>query len=93
MNITMQKVQSSQIEAIGHDAESKTLAIRFKGGAEYHYANVETEMFEAMKLADSVGSFFYKNVKPFKDKYPYYKALDGELRRDWTDAQHRGERR
>lgn len=74
MNIEMQQVRSSQIEAIWHDAATKTLAIRFKGGSEYRYANIEPETFEAMKTAESVGSFFYKNIKANKEKYPFSKV-------------------
>lgn len=80
MNIDMKPVKSSQINAVGYDAASKTLAIEFKGGGKvdaprppslYHYANVEPELFEDMMVAESVGSFFYKNIKPDSKKYPY----------------------
>jgi hypothetical protein len=72
----MDSVESSQIEAIGYDEESQTLAIRFKGkgdapGSVYYYANVTAEDFDAFSGADSIGSHFYKNIKPFPDKYPY----------------------
>ncbi len=75
-NIPLIPVQSSQIEAIGHDGVS-TLAIRFKGrsdgkpGSLYHYQNFPTVEFEALKNAESIGSHFYKHVKPFADLYPY----------------------
>lgn len=73
--ITMDSVESSQIEAIGYDAESQTLAIQFKGkagpGSVYHYSNFTTEDFAALKNSESIGSHFYKNIKPFADKYPY----------------------
>lgn len=71
--ITMDSIESSQIEAIGHDANTQTLAIQFKSGtrATYHYANVTPEDFAAFKGADSVGSHFYKHIKPFPEKYPF----------------------
>lgn len=71
--ITMDSVESSQIHSIGHDAETQTLAIQFKSGtrAIYHYANVTAEEFAAFRDAESVGSHFYKNIKPFPEKYPY----------------------
>jgi hypothetical protein len=77
--ITMDAVESSQIHGIGHEATTSTLAIQFKNsaggpGSLYHYENVDVEMFDAFRGADSIGSFFYKNIKPFKDKYPYVKV-------------------
>lgn len=71
--ITMQDVKSSQIEAVGYDATTRTLAVRFKGGALYHYDGCEPETFEAFSKAESVGSYFYKHIKPHADKYPYRK--------------------
>lgn len=74
--ITMQAVESSQIHSIGHDPASNKLAIRFKtkDGAPsslYHYQNLTPEEFEAFRKAESVGSHFYKHIKPFADRYPY----------------------
>lgn len=77
-NITMIEVDSSQIAAIGHDPKTNTLAIRFpakKGpGSLYHYKNFTADLFEQFKNAESIGSFFGKNIKPFADKYPYEKV-------------------
>ena len=71
--IALDSVESSQISGIGYDATSQTLAIQFKSGkqAVYHYANVTAEDFAAFKSAESIGSHFYKHIKPHKDKYPY----------------------
>lgn len=71
--IALDSVESSQIQAIGYDAATQTLAIQFKSGkqAVYHYANVDAELYQAFSMAESVGSFFYKNIKPFPEKYPY----------------------
>lgn len=74
--ITMDSVESSQIHSIGFDAETQTLAVRFKNkdGAPaglYHYSNVDAALFAEFSSAESIGSFFYKNIKPHKDKYPY----------------------
>src|SRR5690606_10797672 len=80
-SIPLVAVDSSQINAIGHDAEISTLAIQFKGwkgevGATYHYQNFTAEDFEAFKAAESLGRHFGKNIKPFADKYPYTKVAD-----------------
>jgi len=77
--IAMDAVESTKIEAIGHHAETNTLAIRFPGrggkpGSVYHYANFTADDFKAFKEAESKGSHFGKNIKPFTDKCPYKKV-------------------
>lgn len=71
--IALDSVESSQIAGIGYDAASQTLAIQFKSGkqAVYHYANVDAALYQEFSAAESIGSFFYKNIKPFPEKYPY----------------------
>ncbi|MGT2429285.1 KTSC domain-containing protein [Cupriavidus basilensis] len=74
--VALTPVESSQIHSIGHDAESGTLAVRFKNKAGeptslYHYRNVTAEDFAAFSGAESIGSHFYKHIKPFAEKYPY----------------------
>ena len=74
-------VQSSQIAAIGHDAETNTLAIRFhKGygrdqvpGSLYHYENFTAEDFEAFKAAESIGRHFGQHIKSCTEKHPFTK--------------------
>lgn len=73
MTIEMQKVESSQINAIGYSAVNQTLVVEFKGGAKYQYSNIEPKTFEAMKSSESIGGFFYRNIKANKDKYPFSK--------------------
>lgn len=74
--IALQDVQSSQIHSIGHDAETNTLAIRFKSWkgeptSLYHYQNVSAAEFEALRDADSIGRHFGQHIKPHADRYPY----------------------
>jgi hypothetical protein len=74
--ITMDSVESSQIHGIGYDAATNTLVVRFKSkaglpAALYEYSNVTAEDFAAFKGAESIGSHFYKHIKPHKDKYPF----------------------
>ncbi|AOK00158.1 KTSC domain-containing protein [Burkholderia vietnamiensis] len=75
--IDTQPVESSQIHSIGYDTESETLAVRFKdrkAGARtslYHYSQFTQANFDALKGADSIGSHFYKHIKPFPDRFPY----------------------
>jgi hypothetical protein len=74
MEIPMQKVSSSQIDGIGYDALTQTLAVRFTAkvgpGALYHYTNVPPGVFEALRTADSVGAYHAANIKW---KYQYQK--------------------
>jgi hypothetical protein len=76
--ITMDAVESSQIAAIGHDAETETLAIQFTSrtgpGSIYHYSNFTAEDFAAFRAAESAGAHFGKFIKPFGDRYPYVKV-------------------
>lgn len=92
--IDTQPVESSQIHSIGYDTESETLAIRFKGrGGEptslYHYSNFTQANFDALKTADSIGSHFYKHIKPFPERFPYEcieKMPSAEQRAEVTQA-------
>lgn len=73
-----QPVESSQIEAVGYEPDSKTLGVKFlaKGkwpASEYHYANVPPQIHRAMMAAASVGSFFTAEIKSRADLYPYTK--------------------
>ncbi|MBN3839333.1 KTSC domain-containing protein [Burkholderia sp. Ac-20349] len=73
--IATTEVASSQLHAIGHDAATNTLAVRFKPrkgddtGPLYHYSNVTPADFAALRDAESVGSHFYKAIKN-SDRFP-----------------------
>ena len=79
--IDMIPVESSQIAAIGHSPEHNLLAIQFppykrtpdQPGSLYHYENVTAEEFQQFLNAESIGSHFGKNIKPFTDRYPFVK--------------------
>ncbi|QTD88767.1 KTSC domain-containing protein [Burkholderia anthina] len=75
--IPLREVESSQIHAIGHDAESQTLAIQFKSkagaGSIYHYSQFPADEFEKFAGAESIGRYFGQHIKPFPDRYPFQK--------------------
>jgi hypothetical protein len=77
--ITTTPVESSQIAAIGHDG-ADTLQIDFPrksgGVSRYQYSGVSPELFEAFKSAESIGSFFYKHIKPYPNHFPYTRLED-----------------
>jgi hypothetical protein len=59
----MQKVSSSQINAIGYDAEERTLRVEFNSGTSYVYTGVPPETFAAMLASESVGKFLAAEIK------------------------------
>lgn len=65
LDITLVPVQSNQVAAIGYDAVAKTLAVTFTrgAGAVYYYPDVELEIYEAFKGAESIGKHFGQHIK------------------------------
>ena len=58
---------SANIHSIRREP-SGTVGIRFKNKAgaitgTYHYEGISAEQFEAMRAADSIGSYFHSNIK------------------------------
>jgi KTSC domain len=66
------EVVSSNIAKIGHDPETQTLRVKFKGGALWDYAPVPEEEYQALSEAESVGKYFAAKIRPNKD----YKATE-----------------
>lgn len=77
LRILMSPVVSSQIHSLGHDDATNTLAVRFKNRTTgeptslYHYRNVPAEKYLALRNADSIGSHFGKNIKPYVIEFPF----------------------
>lgn len=67
----MQSVSSSNISAVGYDAESQTVYIQFMNGSTYAYKGVPEHEFENLRTAPSVGSYLNRN---YKNVYPYERA-------------------
>lgn len=74
MAIALTPVSSSQIEAIGYDEASKTLAVKFKKGAVYQYQNVPAELYKQFSKAESLGKFFGATIKAHPGAYPFKKV-------------------
>lgn len=70
----MKEVQSTNISHVGH--EGTTLKVRFHSGAEWHYADVPSGVFDEMMHrndhGESIGKFFHARIKP------HYKAMKQE---------------
>lgn len=56
-------VESSNIESVGYDVESRELEVEFKTGAVYSYSDVPPEVAEGLLNAESVGRYFAAHVK------------------------------
>lgn len=59
----MQPVESSNIEAVGHDPATNTLSVRFRGGNTYHYPNFTAAQFETFLKAESAGKHFHTHIR------------------------------
>jgi lysyl-tRNA synthetase class 2 len=62
---TVTKIQnSSQIESVGYDPETKSLFITFKPKmAEYQYDNVHEDIYEGLLAAESAGKYVNAEIK------------------------------
>ena len=60
----MQMVDSSNVEAVGYDADNGAIYVRFLGGDTYVYSGADQGTFEELLSADSVGSYFNRVIKP-----------------------------
>ena len=61
--VNWQPVASSNISAVGYDADTSTLYVRFTNGSEYAYDDVPQDEFDNLVNASSVGSALNENIK------------------------------
>ena len=61
-------VDSSMLASVGYDEKTKTLEVEFNHGGVYKYRKVSKKVYEELMNADSVGSYFYHNIR---DDYDY----------------------
>ena len=69
--VPMQKVASTNIDEIGHDAAKNELHVQFKNGNKYIYSDVHRVMFQNMLAAQSPGRYHANHIK---DLYKHRKA-------------------
>ena len=67
----MQSVSSSNIVAVGYDADNQWVYVQFLDGSIYAYKGVPEHEFENLRTASSVGSYLNRN---YKNIYPYERA-------------------
>ena len=63
---------SSNIVRALFNVRTSKLMVQFKGGGRYVYSDVDVETIVDLTLADSVGSFFARNIKDIHE----FKRLD-----------------
>ena len=65
-NIQLKSVNSSNIKMMGHDKATNTLEVLFYSGKSYQYQPVTEDAYHTMLKADSIGSYFSKNIRSNK---------------------------
>lgn len=69
------RINSSNIQSIGYDAQRKILEIEFKNGV-YHYTGVAPFIYKKLLNAKSAGKFFHQHInKIFDFKKGEYKEV------------------
>ncbi len=68
MAVEMIQVSSSNISAVGYDAENEIVHVQFLNGSEYIYKGVPHHEFDGLLNAPSIGSYLNRN---YKNYYPY----------------------
>ena len=58
-----QAVSSSNLRSVGYDSVSQTLEIEFHSGGVYQYHGVPQSVYIALMNAQSLGSYFYHNIR------------------------------
>lgn len=61
--ITRAAVESSNIQSIGYSELRQVLAVEFKSGDVFHYRGVSEDTYAALLESDSLGKFYYQNIK------------------------------
>lgn len=59
----MTNVSSSNISQIGYDPSNRSLHVKFLNGGLYEYTNVPPEVYQNLRSASSVGSYFHQAIK------------------------------
>lgn len=59
----MQPVTSSNLDAVGYDAQSQILRIQFKSSGTYDYFAVPARIYQGLMSAASLGGYHAANIK------------------------------
>jgi KTSC domain len=64
----MPKVNSKAVDEVDYTPQTRTLAIKYKGGERYFYLRVPPQQYRALLDAPSIGAFVNREIKP---RYAY----------------------
>jgi hypothetical protein len=62
-SIERSPVSSSNVKSIGHCGDTNTLAVEFKDGTVYHYADVDKDTHDQLVSSKSVGGAVHSMIK------------------------------
>jgi hypothetical protein len=54
--------ESSNLKSSEYDTKTKELVVEFKNGVKYSYSEVPMDEFTKMRMSESQGSYFSKNI-------------------------------
>lgn len=60
---SLESVDSSNVQGIGYDPDTKQLAVQFKGGAIYLHYDVPPDEHAALMASDSKGGHYHKHFR------------------------------
>lgn len=63
-----QRVSSTNLRSVGHDAETATLEVEFRNGYLYRYYDVPASVHAALLRASSKGRYFDQHIR---DRFRY----------------------
>jgi hypothetical protein len=60
--LILNEYNSSNLKSSQYNTETKELIVEFKKGGKYSYSKVPQEIFTKMRMSESQGSYFSKNI-------------------------------
>lgn len=69
------EMESSNLRSAEYSTDSKELIMEFKNGVKYQYADVPWEIFTKLRMSESQGKFFNKEIAR---TYEYKKIEEDE---------------
>ena len=60
--LILNEYTSSNLKSSEYNTETKELIVEFKKGGKYSYEKVPQQIFTKMRMAESQGSYFSKNI-------------------------------
>ena len=67
--LIINEYESTNLKTSQYDTETSELIVEFKKGGKYSYTKVPISIFTKMRIAESQGSYFSKNIaKNYKYK-------------------------